>query len=155
MYSNHEISQNILNALPYGKNFTFVDEIIFINENRIQGSYFFSREAEFYKEHFKHEAITPGVLILESMAQIGLVCHGIFLLNLYSKRFFPAFSHVETEFFSSIPPDTHIEVIANKIYCRNKIIKSNIELYNAKSKKLVAKSIALGKFIIEKQSENE
>ena len=35
----------------------------------------------FYKGHFKENPITPGVLLIETMAQIGVVCLGIYLLK--------------------------------------------------------------------------
>src|SRR6476620_10423620 len=74
-------SQEILSRLPYEKPFLFVDEILDIDENGVKGTYFFDENLDFYKGHFKKHPVTPGVILTEVMAQIGLVCLGIYLLN--------------------------------------------------------------------------
>ena len=47
----------------------------------ITGNYTFKENAFFYEGHFKENPITPGVLLIETMAQIGVVCLGIYLLK--------------------------------------------------------------------------
>ncbi|MDI1303260.1 MAG: hydroxymyristoyl-ACP dehydratase, partial [bacterium] len=71
--------EEIISKLPYSKPFLFVDEIINVNENGVEGSYTFNETLDFYKGHFKDNPVTPGVILTEVMAQIGLVCLGIFL----------------------------------------------------------------------------
>ena len=79
-YSFKMNKQEIIAILPYSKPFLFVDEILSITENGVEGSYTFDSDLDFYKGHFKDNPITPGVILTEVMAQIGLVCLGIFLL---------------------------------------------------------------------------
>jgi 3-hydroxyacyl-[acyl-carrier-protein] dehydratase len=74
-------NQEIISKLPYSKPFLFVDELLQINENGVEGTYTFDGNLDFYKGHFKDYPVTPGVILTETMAQIGLVCLGIFLLN--------------------------------------------------------------------------
>ena len=73
-----EIHQ-IIQHLPYSKPFLFVNEITQISENGTTGNYTFKEDAYFYKGHFKDNPITPGVILTEVMAQIGVVCLGIYL----------------------------------------------------------------------------
>ena len=73
--------EQIISRLPYSKPFLFVDELLNIDENRVEGIYTFDENLDFYKGHFKDNPVTPGVILTEVMAQIGLVCLGIFLLN--------------------------------------------------------------------------
>ncbi len=74
-------SQEIISKLPYRKPFLFVDTIIDVNENAIKGSYRYEENLDFYKGHFVGNPVTPGVILTETMAQIGVVCLGIFILN--------------------------------------------------------------------------
>jgi 3-hydroxyacyl-[acyl-carrier-protein] dehydratase len=67
--------------LPYAKPFLFVDDISHIDENGVEGNYTFDENLDFYKGHFKDNPVTPGVILTEVMAQIGVVCLGIYLLN--------------------------------------------------------------------------
>ncbi len=66
--------EEIISKLPYSKPFLFVDELLHIDENRVEGTYTFDENLDFYKGHFKDNPITPGVILTEVMAQIGLVC---------------------------------------------------------------------------------
>ena len=46
-----------------------------------EGFYTFKEDEYFYQGHFKDNPITPGVILTEVMAQIGVVCLGIYLLK--------------------------------------------------------------------------
>ena len=73
-------TSEIIQLLPYQKPFLFVDGIDRISEAGVTGHYTFKKEETFYEGHFKDHPITPGVILTECMAQIGLVCLGIYLL---------------------------------------------------------------------------
>lgn len=70
---------NIISQLPYSEPFLFVDELLHVDENGATGTYTFKKNLDFYKGHFKDNPVTPGVILTETMAQIGMVCLGIFL----------------------------------------------------------------------------
>ncbi|WP_298247130.1 3-hydroxyacyl-ACP dehydratase FabZ family protein [uncultured Christiangramia sp.] len=74
-------SKDIFSKLPYSAPFLFVDEITSISENTIEGNYFFDKSHYFYRGHFKENPVTPGVILAECMAQIGVVSLGIYLLS--------------------------------------------------------------------------
>ena len=73
--------ETIIQLLPYQAPFLFVEELTYISENRIEGYYTFKNDEYFYQGHFKDKPITPGVILTEVMAQIGVVCLGISLLK--------------------------------------------------------------------------
>lgn len=73
--------QEILDRLPYSSPFLFVDELIRLDENGAEGTYRFREDEYFYQGHFKDQPVTPGVILTECMAQIGLVCLGVYLVR--------------------------------------------------------------------------
>ncbi len=74
-----DLLKTIVELLPYDHPFLFVDELTAINENGSEGHYTFREDEYFYRGHFKDRPVTPGVILTECMAQIGLVCLGIYL----------------------------------------------------------------------------
>ena len=73
--------QHILDRLPYKSSFRFVDEISFLDPDKVIGHYTLRADAFFYADHFPGNPVTPGAILTEIMAQIGLVVLGIFLLR--------------------------------------------------------------------------
>lgn len=122
---------DILSKLPYSKPFLFVDKIIEINEGGVVGEYTFDENSDFYKGHFKDNPITPGVILTEVMAQIGLVCLGLFLLNEKIQS-----SHViyltstDIEFLKIVYPNEKVTVISEKIYFRFGKLKCKVQMKN-------------------------
>jgi len=70
----------LLARIPQQPPFRFIDEIVSVDAERIEARYRWRPEAEFYKGHFPGNPVTPGVLLIESMAQAGLVALGLYLL---------------------------------------------------------------------------
>src|ERR1700754_4044769 len=70
----------IIDRLPYKSSFLFVDNISLLSEEGVTGEYTLRKDAFFYEDHFVGNPVTPGVIITEIMAQIGLVVLGIFLI---------------------------------------------------------------------------
>jgi 3-hydroxyacyl-[acyl-carrier-protein] dehydratase len=123
--------EEIISKLPYSKPFLFVDEILQINENGVEGRYTFDEALDFYKGHFKDNPVTPGVILTEVMAQIGLVCLGIFLLdNSFNKRTSIALTSTEIEFLKPVFPNEKVTVISEKIYFRFGKLKCKVKMKN-------------------------
>jgi 3-hydroxyacyl-[acyl-carrier-protein] dehydratase len=123
--------QEIISKLPYSKPFLFVDEIIEINENGVEGSFTFDENLDFYKGHFKENPITPGVILTEVMAQIGLVCLGIFLLDKpLNKNPSIALTSTDVEFLKAVYPKEKVIVISEKIYFRFGKLKCKVTMRN-------------------------
>ena len=138
--------ETIIQLLPYQTPFLFVDELTFISENRSEGYYTFKNDEYFYQGHFKEKPVTPGVILTEVMAQIGLVCLGIYLLkNDFSETKNPqiALTSNEVSFFLPVKPKERVKVVSDKIYFRFNKLKCNVQLFNQKNE-LVCKGIISG-----------
>ncbi|HLP65227.1 hydroxymyristoyl-ACP dehydratase [Flavobacterium sp.] len=125
-------SKEIISKLPYSKPFLFVDEIVSINENGVEGNYTFDAASDFYKGHFKDHPVTPGVILTEVMAQIGVVCLGVFLVNdNINKNSLIALTSNEIEFLKPVYPNEKVTVISEKIYFRFGKLKCKVKMINA------------------------
>ena len=60
----------VLDLLPQQEPFRFVDEILEMDDDHIVARYTFRPDADFYRGHFPGNPITPGVLLIEAMAQL-------------------------------------------------------------------------------------
>lgn len=123
----------IIEKLPYTAPFLFVDEITEVSEQGISGFYTFKEDEYFYKGHFKGNPITPGVILTECMAQIGLVSLGIYLIkdkaNLDDLKI--AFTQADVQFLKAVFPKEKVKVISDIEYFRFKKIKCKVKLFNS------------------------
>jgi len=133
--------QEILSKLPYTKPFLFVDEIITINENGVEGTFVFDENLEFYKGHFKDNPVTPGVILTETMAQIGLVCLGIYLNNGKNIKNI-AFTSSEMEFLKPVYPNEMVTVFSEKIYYRFGKLKCEVRMLNGNNEEVCTGTLA-------------
>ena len=135
-------NQEILLKLPYSKPFLFVDEIVSITENGVEGYFTFNEHLDFYKGHFKDNPITPGVILIETMAQIGLVCLGIFLLKNETKTLNFALTSSEIEFLKPVFPNEKVTVVSKKVYFRFGKLKCKVKMMNAKNEEVCSGTIS-------------
>ncbi len=145
-------NNQILNLLPYSPPFLFVDKIIHINNFGCEGTYTFKQNHDFYKGHFKDFPVTPGVILTECCAQIGLVCLGIFLLGLEEggmdgNRLQIAMSSNEMEFLLPVYPGETVTVVSEKMYFRFGKLKCKVKMHNEKGG-LICKGTISGMFKI-------
>jgi len=108
-----------------------VDEIVSINKEGVKGTYTFDPNLDFYRGHFKDNPVTPGVILIEVMAQIGVVCLGIFLLKdtVTSNSLFALTSN-EIEFLKPVYQNEKVTVISEKIYFRFGKLKCKVKMIN-------------------------
>ena len=136
-------NQEIISKLPYSKPFLFVDELLHIDENGVEGTYVFDENLDFYKGHFKDNPVTPGVILTEVMAQIGLVCLGIYLLNdTFNTNIAIALTSNEISFLKPVFPNEKVTVISEKIYFRFGKLKCNVMMKNEKGEVVCSGTIA-------------
>ncbi|MGF7078190.1 3-hydroxyacyl-ACP dehydratase FabZ family protein [Mucilaginibacter sp. UYCu711] len=129
---------DILNYLPYKSSFLFVDNITSLDENGVSGDYTLRRGAFFYEDHFPGNPVTPGVIITEIMAQIGLVVLGIHLMVsskqegvVMDEGSFPLLTSTNVEFFKMVLPEEKVIVTSKKQYFRFGKLKCVVEMHNA------------------------
>jgi 3-hydroxyacyl-[acyl-carrier-protein] dehydratase len=123
-------NENILAQLPYEKPFLFVDELISINENGVVGTFTFHQELDFFKGHFKDFPVTPGVILIETMAQIGLVCLGIYLLAHSSGNCSVAMTSSQIDFLKPVFPNEKVKVTSEKLYFRFNKLSCSVKMEN-------------------------
>lgn len=126
-------SKKIISILPYQKPFLFVDELSQISENGITGNYTFKKGEYFYKGHFKENPVTPGVILTEVMAQIGLVSFGIYLMKDIRLDSNPAVALTSSamEFYLPVFPEEKVTVISEKEYFRFNKLKCKVQMFNS------------------------
>jgi 3-hydroxyacyl-[acyl-carrier-protein] dehydratase len=138
----------VLDLLPQQPPFRFVDEIVELDEQRIAGRYTFRRDEWFYAGHFPGHPVTPGVILLESMCQVGVVALGIYLFALdhsgeESRQWTTLFTEAETEFFKSVLPGETVTIRGERVFWRRHKLRARIEMVAADGT-LVAQTTASG-----------
>ncbi len=141
---------DILKHLPYKSSFLFVDNISELNKDGVTGEYTLREDAFFYEDHFVGNPVTPGVIITEIMAQIGLVVLGIFLIikeNGFSFEpddvMLPLLTSTEVAFHKMVLPGQKVTVISKKQYFRFGKLKCYVEMMD-ESSELIAKGMFSG-----------
>lgn len=148
--NNHH--QNILAAIPHCAPFRFIDEIVEVNESKSIGTYYFKKEEFFYKGHFPEIPITPSVILIETMAQIGLIPLGI--VNLVNNNPEQDFNHIKPLFTDSnvtfkkpVYLETTVTVKAENIYFRLNRLKAKVKLQDEKGD-ICCSGILYGLFVL-------
>lgn len=156
-----ELLKTIVQLLPYSRPFLFVDEITSVNENGCEGFYTFREDEYFYQGHFKNHPVTPGVILTECMAQIGLVCLGIYLvessklnvegskLNVEEEKLkvrggAPSFAFSESNilFERAVYPGEKVKVVSQKMYWRLGKLKCRVEMFNEEGKRVCSADLS-------------
>ena len=136
--------ENIIAKLPYSKPFLFVDELLHVDENSAIGTYIYNEDLDFYKGHFKDNPVTPGVILTETMAQIGMVCLGIFLLgDTFNKDTVIAFTSADMQFLKPVYPNEKVTVTSQKSFFRFGKLKCDVIMKNESGQE-VCKGILAG-----------
>ncbi len=152
------LSQQIIQLLPYEKPFLFVDEISRMDANGCEGFYTFREDEFFYEGHFKNYPVTPGVILTECMAQIGVVALGIFFVQssrlkvqsstvpssefrVSGSRGF-ALSESQVLFEKPVFPKEKVRVVSEKMYWRLGKLKCKVEMYNVENERVCKGTIS-------------
>jgi 3-hydroxyacyl-[acyl-carrier-protein] dehydratase len=123
--------REVLAAIPHRPPFRFIDEISELDDDHIVATCRFPPDADFYRGHFPGNPITPGVLLLEAMAQAGVVAHGIFLLgrrDAAACTFLTLFTEASVEFTGIVPPGERVMIRGQRLLFRRRLLRSAVEM---------------------------
>ncbi len=122
----------VLAALPQQEPFRFLDEIVELDADHIVARYRFRPESDFYRGHFPGNPVTPGVILLETMAQAGVVALGIYLVSRESPddlgKLVTLFTDANVEFSGVVHPGETVTVRAEKVFFRRRKLRSRVEM---------------------------
>jgi 3-hydroxyacyl-[acyl-carrier-protein] dehydratase len=123
----------VLELLPQQEPFRFVDEIMEVDDDHIVARYTFRPDAGFYRGHFPGNPITPGVLLVEAMAQTGVVALGIYLVARERgvedvRRVLTVFTDVSAEFSGVVRPGDRVTIRARKVFFRRMKLRAEVEM---------------------------
>ena len=128
-------STEIISLLPYSQPFLFVDELLELKEDGTKGTYTFPVDSFFYKGHFKSFHVTPGVILTECMAQIGVVSLGVLLLkDSFSDTSKIALTKTDIDFYLPVYPGEKVTVVSEKEFFRFNKLKCKVKMFNAEEK---------------------
>jgi 3-hydroxyacyl-[acyl-carrier-protein] dehydratase len=126
-------AEAVLALLPQQPPFRFLDRLLELDDAHAVGEYTFRAHESFYAGHFPGDPVTPGVILLETMCQTGLVALGIYLLGLEQPRDEVArtvtlFTDAQVEFERVVRPGDMVRVLAEKLLWRRKKLTSKVIL---------------------------
>jgi 3-hydroxyacyl-[acyl-carrier-protein] dehydratase len=135
MEADRFMRERILGMVPQQHPFRFIEDILELDEEHIVGVYRFSNEEYFYRGHFPGLPVTPGVILIETMAQTGVVAFGLYLSMICGKENKKAETPVtlftlaeSVEFTGVVRPGELVMITGRKIYFRGNQLKVDISM---------------------------
>ncbi|MBI4632402.1 MAG: beta-hydroxyacyl-ACP dehydratase [Deltaproteobacteria bacterium] len=136
MAADRETREIILRSVPQQKPFRFIDEILELDDNHIMGAYRFREDEYFYQGHFPDMPITPGVILVETMAQTGVVALGLYLtmkqngtITEGAPKLTTLFTFADgVEFSGIVIPGERVIIRGEKIYFRKGSLKTKVSM---------------------------
>ena len=125
--------QEVLELLPQKDPFLFVDEVLEVSDDHIVARFTFRHDHDFYRGHFPDHPVTPGVILLESLAQVGVVGLGLYLIARDQGRAavlgaLALFTDANVEFTGLVSPGDRVTIRATKVFFRRGKIRSEAEM---------------------------
>jgi len=125
--------EEVLAMVPQETPFRFIDEIEELDADHIVASYTFSPDLDFYRGHFPGNPITPGVILVETMAQAGVVAFGIYLYALETSReevgkLLTIFTDANVEFTGTVKPGDRVHTTGRVTFFRRRKLRAAVEM---------------------------
>jgi 3-hydroxyacyl-[acyl-carrier-protein] dehydratase len=126
--------QELLALLPQQEPFRFVDEVVEVDDEHIEAVYRWREDADFYRGHFPGNPVTPGVLLIEAMAQAGVVALGIYLLAKEvppeeAEKLVTVFTDAQVDFSGRVLPGDRVRISGRKVFFRRLKLRSQVEMH--------------------------
>jgi 3-hydroxyacyl-[acyl-carrier-protein] dehydratase len=135
MEADRFMRERVLAMVPQQHPFRFIEDILELDEEHVLGVYRFQKNEYFYRGHFPGLPITPGVILIETMAQTGVVAFGLYLAMIAGKEkkadgdSVTLFTLAENvEFTGVVSPGELVMITGRKIYFRGNQIKVDVSM---------------------------
>ena len=149
MEADRFMRERVLAMVPQQSPFRFIDEILVRDEEHIVGVYRFRSDEYFYRGHFPGLPITPGVILIETMAQTGVVAFGLYLSLLPGEKRkgfedpITLFTLAENvEFTGVVGPDESVTVTGRKVYFRGNQLKVDVSMTRPNGEQVCSGTLA-------------
>ena len=133
MAADTETIRQVLEMVPQQPPFRFIDDILEMDGDHIVGAYRFRDDEYFYRGHFPGRPVTPGVILIETMAQTGVVAFGIYLLMRQGMsperigRMVTLFVMADDcEFYAVVNPGERVIIRGEKMYLRRGNLRTKV-----------------------------
>jgi 3-hydroxyacyl-[acyl-carrier-protein] dehydratase len=140
--------QELMELMPYGRDFRFVDEFLEADSSHIVTRYRFRKDHAFFANHFPDRGVTPGVILLEAMCQCGMVAQGLYLLaaetgleNARQYRFL--FTNSEVEWLQPVYPGDTVVIRSELLAWRLRRVRASVQMFS-EAGILLCKSVVCG-----------
>ncbi len=125
--------KEVFELLPQKDPFLFVDEVLEVSDEHIVACFTFRHDHDFYRGHFPGRPVTPGVILLESLAQVGVVGLGLYQIARDQGRdavldALALFTDANVEFTGLVSPGDRVTIRADKVFFRRGKIRSEAEM---------------------------
>jgi 3-hydroxyacyl-[acyl-carrier-protein] dehydratase len=125
----------VLALVPQQAPFRFIDTIVELDEEHIVATYTFREDEDFYRGHFPGNPITPGVILVEAMAQVGVVALGIYLVSCEGddgraeiEKLVTVFTDVNVDFTGTVLPGQRVTTTGRKQFFRRRKLQAEVEM---------------------------
>jgi len=129
--ASREEIERVLGYVPQQKPFRFIEDISELSQDHIVAKYTFKHDEFFYPGHFPGNPTTPGVILVEAMAQASVVALGLYnamLDGMDLDSMLTLFTECEMEFSAVVPPGATITIYGEKIFMRRKKLKAKARI---------------------------
>ena len=125
--------EEVLAMVPQQEPFRFIDEIVELDAEHIVARYTFKPEADFYRGHFPGNPITPGVILVETAAQAGVVAFGIYLYARDTSKadvdkLLTIFTDCSIDFSGTVKPGDRVTTTGRIKFWRRKKLRAEFEM---------------------------
>ena len=123
----------VLALVPQQEPFRFIDTIHELDREHVVASYRFAPDADFYRGHFPGNPITPGVILVETMAQAGVVAQGIYLYALEVEpdavdKIVTVFTDCAVDFTGQVMPGDRVTTTGRVKFFRRRKLRAAVEM---------------------------